>query len=217
MRVRFTLHMETHWLYGKCGEKSCKGFEVITLKCCVLLWATETYRIDKQYRLNDAVLQQKWKKLNVCKGVGGRALSPGQMSADLIFRSLTQKLPDSVWRREEDGSLALVWLSYLFQLWSLLLLSSFACGQVLACHGSPGKVQADRRGGSCWALTSPPPPPPFRVCRPEMTKDGGRQGGAAERRERRRRGGRHQRGMEGDGKRRAEPSWKSDSFLLFWI
>lgn len=59
-----------------------------------------------------------------------------------------------------------------------------------------------------------------------MTKDGGRQGGADDNQLRGGNGGevgggegrcQAQRGMEGDGERREELSWKSDSFLLFWI
>lgn len=35
---------------------------------------------------------------------------------------------------------------YPFLLWSLLLLSAFACGQVCSCHDSPWNKETDRRG-----------------------------------------------------------------------
>lgn len=69
---------------------------------------------------------------------------------------------------------------------------------MLGCHGSPGNTQADRRRvpAECWrALSRPPLPPLFRVCRWEMTKDGGRQGGADDNQLRGEKGGEGEEGV----------------------
>lgn len=143
-------------------------------------------RIDKQYCLNDAVLKQNvretqplQKSRRSCSVVGSVA-HRSNLSFSNPSTSAASSGSDTVWRRKTE-SLVLVCLRYLLQLWSLPLLSSFACGQVLGCHGSPGNTQAGRCGvpAERWrALRRPPPPPLFRLCRWEMTKDGGRQGGA---------------------------------------
>lgn len=115
---------------------------------------------------------------------------------------------------EKDGKRAHIF----FLLWCLLLLSTFACGQVCSCHGSPrNKEETDRRGEfllseGCdessslychWTQRS--------LCKQETTKEGGRED-AEDNKQRPKRRGRERsvrqdvREREGDRERRGELS-----------
>lgn len=127
---------------------------------------------------------------------------------------------------EKDGERKCTSVCYPFLLWSPLLLSTFACGQVCSCHGSLWNKETDRQGfllnEGCDESSSLHCHCTQRSLCKQETTEGGRTQKTMSREEQKGEEKKYQAGSEGKEREteKDEESChhkESDSFLLFWI